>query len=216
MSPKPRQRRYIADLHLGHEKVAGLRGHTSVAEHDDAIMQAWRRSVPDDDTPVFILGDNSSGGAAGEERALAILAALPGEKHLILGNHDRLHPLGKNARKHFAAYAEVFASVSIADQVNVAGRRVLLSHFPYEGDHDGVEARHEQWRLRDTGRWLLHGHVHEAWRVRHRQINVGFDWWTERFATDHDIADLITDGERAIAEAERYFHQEVADWGGGS
>lgn len=32
---------YTSDLHLGHEKVAALRGFDSVAAHDAAILSAW-------------------------------------------------------------------------------------------------------------------------------------------------------------------------------
>ena len=57
--------------------------------------------------------------------------------------------------------------------------RVLLSHFPYAGDsHD--EDRYAQFRLRDEGIPLLHGH--ESFRERRTKhgtwhINVGVDWW---------------------------------------
>lgn len=186
-----RQRRYIADLHLGHEKVAHLRGYSTTAAHDYAAVEAWHRSGIDDSTEVFILGDLSAGGAEAERRAHGVIASLPGVKHLILGNHDRLHPLQRNARKHFARYAEVFASVATADQVSISGHRVMLSHFPYQGDHDGTDERYSQWRLRDEGHWLVHGHVHEAWDVNGRQVCVSWDQWPDRFPTDNDIAGII-------------------------
>lgn len=189
-----RQRRYIADLHFGHDKVAHLRGYPSAWHHDLAIIDAWGRSDIGHTTEVFILGDLSAGSAEAERRAHVVIDALPGVKHLVLGNHDRLHPLQKNGRKHFTRYAEVFASVSTADQVSIGGHRVMLSHFPYQGDHDGTEERYAQWRLRDEGRWLVHGHVHEAWKVNGRQINVGFDHWRDRFATDSDITRIMEEG----------------------
>lgn len=37
--------------------------------------------------------------------------------------------------------------------------------------------RYREERPADEGRWLLHGHVHERWRQRGRQINVGVDVW---------------------------------------
>lgn len=40
--------------------------------------------------------------------------------------------------------------------------------------------RYPEYRLRDTGKPLLHGHVHDAWRVHGRQINVGLDQWDLR------------------------------------
>lgn len=207
-----RQRRYIADPHLGHEKLAHLRGFDTVVEHDDEFLQAWRRSGITEDTEVFLLGDLSSGGAEPEARAHAILSSLPGIKHLVLGNHDRLHPLQKNGRKNFRAYADVFASVSIADQVNIDGHKVMLSHFPYHGEHGDEPDRHPSWRLRNTGKWLVHGHVHDEWTIQGRQICVSWEKWRDRFATDNDIAKLIAWGERLEAET----YQMVMDHGGGS
>lgn len=209
---RPRQRRYIADPHLGHATLATLRGYPTVAAHDAAFLAAWYRSVPDDATEVFVLGDLSGGSAAGEAHALARLGALPGVKHLILGNHDRAHPLHKNGRKHLLGYYEVFASVLIADMVSLGGHDVMLSHFPHTGDHDGTPDRHAGWRLPDTGRWLLHGHVHDAWDVRGRQINVSWERWPTRFPTDTDITALITAGQ---AREERT-RQMIMDGGGGS
>jgi calcineurin-like phosphoesterase family protein len=200
---KHRQRRYIADPHLGHEKVAALRGYEYVWEHDQAFVSAWQRSVPDDDTTVFVLGDLSSGGAHAERAALAVINTLPGSKHLILGNHDRGHPLQVNGRKHLRDYYAVFDSVSTADKVGIAGRDVMLSHFPYTGEHGDRSDRHPQWRLRDEGRWLVHGHVHDAWTVQGRQICVSWEKWPHRFATDNDIIALMDRGERLVYESAR-------------
>lgn len=186
---KPKQRRYTADLHLGHEKVAGLRGYDTVREHDTALARVWCDTVPED-AELFILGDLSAGGAAAEAYALSMVRDMPGRKHLILGNHDRGHPAHKNGREKLAAYADLFATVGTIDCVSIAGQNVILSHFPYELDHTD-KPRYMQWRPRDEGRFLIHGHVHDAWLLKERQINVGWDKWGPYFATDSDIAQLI-------------------------
>lgn len=209
---KPKQRRYIADPHLGHEKLAQLRGFESTWEHDREFVSAWFRSVPTDDTEVFVLGDLSSGGAESERNALGILAGLPGNKHLILGNHERGHPLQKNGRKHLLDYYSVFDSVGLADKVNIAGRDVMLSHFPYTGEHGSFVDRHPQWRLRDHGRWLIHGHVHDAWTIQGRQICVSWEKWRDTFATDNHIAELMARTEKLELES----WQTIMDHGGGS
>ena len=49
----------VADLHFGHEKVAELRGFSSVEEHDQKILGQLQR-VPKYDT-IIVLGDISSG-----------------------------------------------------------------------------------------------------------------------------------------------------------
>ena len=51
-----------------------------------------------------------------------------------------------------------------------------LCHLPYVGD-SANEPRYSEFRPSDDGSWLLHGHVHEMWRVRDKMINVGVDQW---------------------------------------
>lgn len=51
-----------------------------------------------------------------------------------------------------------------------------LCHFPYTGDHT-AEDRFQKYRPKDDGRILLHGHVHQAYKVKGRCINVGVDVW---------------------------------------
>ena len=51
-----------------------------------------------------------------------------------------------------------------------------------------------QWRPDDTGGWLLHGHIHENWRQRDRQINVGVDAWDFTPVSEEQIAALIAAG----------------------
>lgn len=36
---------FIGDLHMGHEKVAALRGFNTTDEHDTAIRRQWDRQV---------------------------------------------------------------------------------------------------------------------------------------------------------------------------
>src|SRR5690606_3135580 len=84
---------FTADLHLGHAKVAGLRGFDDWIHHDAAVANNWREVVGECDT-VWILGDFSCGR---EAHALRVLRNLPGRKRLILGNHDAAHPMRRRA-----------------------------------------------------------------------------------------------------------------------
>ena len=71
----------------------------------------------------------------------------------------------------------------------------MCSHFPYRGDSREHE-RYPDHRAVDNGAVLLHGHVHERWKVRDRQVNVGVDVWDFRPITDHQILEAISvDGE---------------------
>lgn len=170
-----------ADLHIAHRYVSELRGFADPAEHDAALAENWDRLVRPDHQ-VWVLGDISVGGKANEMRALEWIAARPGTKHLVAGNHDSCHPYRSQAHKWQRIYLEVFASVQMAAVRKLDGHRVLLSHFPFQGSPDGdhtVENRFEEWRLPRTGenadRWLLHGHTHSPDRIHGQQIHVGLD-----------------------------------------
>lgn len=173
---------FTADLHIGHRLVAGLRGfEDDPARHDAELARGWDARVAGTDV-VWLLGDISGGGRGSQQRALAWLAARPGTKHLIGGNHDSVHPMHEDAHKALPAYLGVFASVQQSARRKLAGRQLLLSHFPYLDATDSGEGRaarrFDQWRLPDCGAWLLHGHTHgTARRSGPRSIHVGLDAW---------------------------------------
>jgi len=124
------------------------------------VCRNWSKVVGAGDD-VYVVGD----AVMGRWRdGLAVFADLPGTKHLILGNHDRLHPRNSNGHRYVRAFMEVFESVSMAAAVRVGGLEFVVSHFPYEGDHTPVD-RDVQWRLRDEGAILVHGHTHTRRRV---------------------------------------------------
>ncbi len=166
---------FTSDLHFGHRLVADHRLFDDVTEHDEQIATNWRKAVGPRDQ-VWVLGDIA---VSSPKYALGILADLPGEKHLIAGNHDGCHPMHRDSHKRVGAYLEVFSTVQSAARRRVAGVEVLLSHFPYERDRG--EARYTQWRLANRGAWLLHGHTHGTERVTitpdSREIHVGIDAW---------------------------------------
>lgn len=179
---------FTSDLHLGHAKVAAARGFGSVEEHDRAVLRGIQQ-VPDG-AELWILGDVAMGNW--RETLGALAGALYhvdddgwfGQRcrvdaHLVLGNHDRAHP---GLSRGFAYQMEML-SYSGAQTCQTAAevRGFMLSHFPYDGDHVEND-RFKQWRLRDLGTPLLHGHTHSSECVsRSRsgtlQIHVGLDSW---------------------------------------
>lgn len=162
---------YTADTHFNHPFVAGTRGYTTAEAHDELLIESVNKKVHKKDH-LWILGDlNHSSLTAG----LAQAARLNGVKHLVLGNHDTAHPMHKRSHSQMRRYMDVFESVHLHEQHIIAGRHVNLSHFPYRGDHK-LEDRHTQWRLKDEGLPLLHGHVHQQFLISGRQFNVGVDF----------------------------------------
>ncbi|QOP65093.1 phosphoesterase [Arthrobacter phage Adumb2043] len=165
---------FHSDWHFNHAFVAETRGYSSAARHDEALIEQINSRVTKRDH-LYVLGDVFMGSvSAGLEK----VKRVNGIKHLVLGNHDPGHPMHRKSIPHTRRFLDVFESVSLHEQIRLpGGRKVLLSHFPYEGDHTDREDRYMQWRLRDEGDWLIHGHVHDAWRFNDRQINVGVDFW---------------------------------------
>lgn len=193
---------FTSDPHFGHAKVAGFRGFETAIEMDAAISDRWREAVAPDDV-VWVLGDLA---ASSPTYALQRLAGLPGRKRLIWGNHDRGHPMHSDAHKWTDPYLDVFESMAQSARVRIRGREVLLSHFPYERDRDPASPRYLQWRLRDEGLPLLHGHTHGterltstrvydpngwgAYRVR-LEVHVGMDAWDLTPVSVLDVAALL-------------------------
>ncbi|HET9893679.1 MAG TPA: metallophosphoesterase family protein [Streptosporangiaceae bacterium] len=202
---------YTSDTHFRHAKVAALRGFSSVEEHDEAVIRRWNEVVEKGDV-VWHLGDFAMGGKVdGVDGLRRIAWRLNGTKHLITGNHDAPWPGHKDAWKHQWRWNDMFSSVQAFGRRQIDGRNVLLSHFPYIGDHT-PEDRHTQFRLRDEGLWLLHGHTHDATRLgpyrlrtatvgsetpewRGLQIHVGLDAWDLRPVAEQDVLALIRDHE---------------------
>ena len=166
-----------SDLHLGDEKIAGFRGYDNVTDHDDAVLTAWNETIGPRDV-VHFLGDLSIHNVQG---ALDQVAKLPGEKRIIWGNHDPAHPMYRRSSRYQRRFMEVFSTSDSIGSLRVGKHKALLSHFPYTRDHSNPD-RHPEYRLRDEGMPLIHGHVHGLWKVRlsasaahGTMINVGVD-----------------------------------------
>jgi calcineurin-like phosphoesterase family protein len=190
---------FTSDLHLFHKFVAKLRMYRAfpgiplpsnidhvVKWHNDILAQNWDATVGKDDV-VWVIGDLAlTSTKSGMASVLDWIADRPGRKHLVPGNHDPVHSMHSDSHKWQKEYLRhAFDSVQLAARRKITlsngeHRNVLLSHMPYTGDRD-YEDRDVQWRLRDEGDWLLHGHLHSHPNPLHtigtRQIDVGVDAW---------------------------------------
>lgn len=193
---------FTSDLHFGHANVIGYssRPFADVEEMNEALVTRWNERVAEADT-VWVLGDVALGRIAD---TLPLVELLNGTKMLVAGNHDRCwagHRKGVGAwtqRYLDAGFTEIHQG---AIELEIAGRKTLACHFPYRGDsHD--QDRFAEARPADRGNWLLHGHVHERWRVRDRMINVGVDAWNQAPASETELAALIASGPAHIGAFE--------------
>lgn len=178
---------FVGDLHFGHQKVAELRGYNSTNAHDLALAKQWKKQVSEGDT-VYVLGDLSGGSRTGEKYALLRLASLPGRKRLIAGNHDSVASIHRRLSPHIPLFNEVFVRIGDFGRIRYEGREILLSHYPYSGDHG--EDRYTQYRLRDEGRKLIHAHTHSTERFNGNQACVSWEAWN-RLVNVGDLKEWI-------------------------
>jgi len=177
----------LSDSHFRHAMVAEKRGFESRDAHDEHIIASVNRLVKPDDI-LWHMGDV---GLGKDEEILEYAARLNGRKQLITGNHDRSWPGDRDSRKVQKRWLEVFESVQAFARTRFSGVPVLLSHFPYHGDHT-VNERHTQYRLRDEGAWLLHGHTHSSDKGgKDHMIHVGLDAWGLKPVSEGEIASMI-------------------------
>lgn len=159
---------FTSDLHFWHKGVIEFckRPWTTPEEMNAGLIRNWNACVGENDL-IFILGDMFF---CGTNKAKEIMSQLKGKKILVRGNHDW------NVIKPHRAQEFGFDSVIEGGLVKVLDHTCQMSHFPYVGDHT-EDVRYLDRRPIDDGRWLLHGHVHSAWKVKDRMINVGVDVW---------------------------------------
>lgn len=190
---------FTSDLHFGHANIIkySYRPYTDVEEMNEAIIANWNETVGPTDT-VWILGDLFMGKRA-ETMPLAL--RLNGIKIVVRGNHDNCHPMFDSAdreSKHnkYMRAVEAFENVGlhvypeVDFTMQLGGREFSVCHFPFDGDH-ADEIRYPEWRPVDHGQWLVHGHVHDLWKVNGRQINVGMDVWDYRPVHMDQILELM-------------------------
>lgn len=204
---------FTADLHLGHHNIitycarpfpvvngADIKGDAAkgdaVEAMNETLIDGWNEMVAPTDE-VWVLGDFAMGGLA---EHLPLAGRLHGRKTLVPGNHDacwvgRRKGVDRWSGEYLSAGFD--AIVQPTTTIDVAGRTVLVDHFPYEGDSGPVD-RYVEHRPLDGGGWLLHGHVHDRWRQRGRQINVGVDAWGGVPVSETCITELIAAGPRDL------------------
>jgi calcineurin-like phosphoesterase family protein len=180
-------RYWTSDLHLGHANIIGYcrRPFANVEKMNNALIERWNDTIADGDE-VWVLGDFALGTIA---HTLPLARRLRGHKVLVAGNHDRCWAKGWHAtskwveRYRDAGFAEILQGTV---EVQLGTHEAVACHLPYNGDsHD--HDRFVDERPVDEGRVLLHGHVHDTWKINGRQINVGTDVWDYRPVSDETI-----------------------------
>ena len=157
---------FTADNHFFHKNVITLCGRPFAdnREMHHTMIRLWNECVEEDDT-IIVVGDFTFGGV---QKTANKLDKLNGKKMLVMGNHDwRNHKPDKYEKMGFDHVCKRDFSILLDETP------LIVSHYPYKGSE--IDNRVFDTQLTDEGDWLVHGHVHNAWKKKGRMINVGVD-----------------------------------------
>ena len=144
---------WTSDYHFSHFNIIRYckRPFTNTQDMDRALIQKYNEKVKDDDI-CYILGDVAMCGPTYREYLENIIQQLNGNKHLILGNHDRFKP---------ADYIEMgFRAVHTS--LELQDHKLVLIHDPV----NSIVAPEKTFVV---------GHVHDMWLKDNNAINIGVD-----------------------------------------
>jgi calcineurin-like phosphoesterase family protein len=174
---------------------------------NEAIIGNYQSVVTDDDH-VYFIGDI----VWNYQTLPGLLQRLPGNKHLIVGNHDKcfkevyalhntmgyeLQKLESLSRKYIDFYLNAgFETVLANKEIDISGQSVWLSHFPYKSPQKPTDYIDRYWdmRLEDHGNWLIHGHRHDKapfFDGKH-SFNVSVEVTNYKPVSEYEIAKVIT------------------------
>jgi len=166
---------FTADNHWGHNRILeySKRPFKTVEEMNEAMIANWNARVRKQDV-VYHVGDFSF---LPFDRTKPIFDRLNGEKHLILGNHDRL-----NMMRNLG-----WASISQYKEIKVQGQSIVLLHYAMK-----------VWNKSHHGAWHLYGHSHNSLPddPTSLSIDVGVD--------AHGYAPISFDGVKQIMSRKRF------------
>jgi len=176
---------FSSDFHINHARILELgdgRPFKDLAEmHATLLKNAWENVGPEDE--FYNLGDIALGNF---DESLKIIAAFPGKKYLVPGNHDKIFP-NLNNESRIARFKPMYedAGYEVLDlhpllKLDLDGEEieVRLSHVPYSPErYSGRSDKLAFARPEDDGKWLIHGHTHSSEKVSEhpREIHVGVD-----------------------------------------
>lgn len=148
---------FTSDTHYSHKKILEFcpvtRPFTDIGEMNRHLIAQWQALVqPEDD--VWMLGDIFWCDAG---KAMNIMDQLPGQKNLVLGNHDQV------IRNHVPLQNK-FDSIHDYKELKIDGKFVVLCHYPLA-----------RWNRGHYGSYMLHGHEHGSYLDGGRILDVGID-----------------------------------------
>lgn len=141
---------FTADLHFGHTNILKHQPNRPFAnendptKHDEWLLDLWCRTVDKKDM-VYILGDLTFFKSEGARR---LLEKLPGQKYMIVGNHDGSIKAYRQYFKRFEDILDITVKPTLCPEIpeNVM---LTMCHYPMV-----------TWNHKHYGSIMLHGHCH--------------------------------------------------------
>ena len=190
---------FTSDTHFGEARIlrAAKRPFATIAEHDEHLKRGWNETVGEDDE-IWHLGD--VGIAPGPDGMTALLEALHGRKHLIIGNNDGPKTLASPAWASVQHYTELrldhddfgldqskVMNVIDSNQLerDAGGKPVPTFPHPARREVHCILCHYafRTWNQMGKGSIDLHGHSHVMLKELTRQFDVGVDAWNYRPVT---------------------------------
>lgn len=178
---------WTSDEHYGHANIIRFCGRPfrDVDHMREELIRRHNERVGSDDL-VRHVGDFSMNPAA----VASLLRRLNGHHVLVVGNHDKCHPCHKRHQRWREYYMRA-GFVDVVQRLELPFDGWAATHMPAT---DFSDPRYPEWRPSfESFDVLLHGHVHERWKVRRvlRRsrleddaepvvkvlLNVGVDQW---------------------------------------
>lgn len=195
-----------SDPHVEHFNIIDFcdRPYDTVSEMNAALVANVNKLVGVNDT-LKVQGDVAFGD---RRKSLAWVDQIRCQNRILYpGNHDHCFPGAKKNWREWLPLYEQYFEVRIEEYPGSGyhetlddGTPVIVSHFPYTGESHGETDRYSAYRPHDDGVTLLHGHVHDAWKIRRSpkgtlMINVGVDAWDMQPVSENTLAALIKENQ---------------------
>lgn len=183
---------FTSDLHFRHKNICGYTNRelvTNAKDHDEWLINLWNSQVGENDD-VYHLGDFCF--SASYEVLVNILVQLKGNKHFIIGNHDKEENFRKLKKEGYISSFGHYKEIKILDN------KACLFHFAVA-----------TWHRQHYGAWHLHGHCHGNYQGHGKSLDVGLDmsynlFGQHKFFTEEEIKNFMNNRELYIAD----HHQE--------
>ena len=162
---------FTSDHHFFHNNIIKYenRPFGSVEEMNRVMIERWNNVVKPKDL-VYYVGDLIF---SSKVLASKIISQLNGDKILIKGNHDK-------GTDFFLKNG--FKSVHDELEIQIGEHKVLLCHYPYRQSEEEIakldyKVKYQDRRPENKGKWLVHGHVHSAWKIKGNMICCAVENW---------------------------------------